>query len=351
MANSSESVITHEWHQALSALAINPATEAAEATLQGLLARYTEPQRHWHTAQHIAGMLECLRGWCGTVPPALVLATLYHDAVYQPGAADNEALSAQVAQKELTVLGVPSGVIEKVRTLIEATRTHSRPHSDAEALFLDADMAILGSTEARYQAYCTAIRREHATTSPRAYRLGRIRFLLGMLTRARLFYSPAGRALTSRARGNMRRELWQLLWQKPDLAPRGRAKIANIRLSTGTVCQLVEPRHPKVPGYQVLSCTPSHGEPTARELEELASLAVRHARLKAKEVLGSEDSYLLLQSGPAVRRKGHYHCHLIPLSSVAGKARVYLYLGLKNCVRALRRATRHGRESSFSSPH
>lgn len=66
------------------------------------------------------------------------------------------------------------------------------------------------------------------------------------------------------------------------------------------------------------------------ELEELAALSVRFARQKAEQVLGSADRYLLIQSGPGVRRKKHYHCHLIPLESHAGKARVYLYLAFKN---------------------
>lgn len=114
------------------------------------------------------------------------------------------------------------------------------------------------------------------------------------------------------------------------------AKRTVLTLSTGTTCELLEPYSYWVPGYQVLTCHPPCGEPNDIELEELAGIAVREARRRAREVLGSADRYLLIQSGASVRRRKHYHCHLIPLATRAGKASVYLFLAVKNYLSGLR---------------
>ena len=329
MTTTAERHIHKAWEQALTLLGLAPRTTTATAIIADLVKRYSEPHRHWHTSKHLEQMLSTLAEWCDKPDPALILATLFHDAVYVAGYHTNEELSAALAEKQLTFINAPQQVIRKVQSMILATRSHSVVTDQNTALLIDADLAILGAPADIYRSYSAAIRREHADISPARYRIGRIRFLLGCVIRPRLFQTPWGRRIQRQARLNMLREILQLLKHSPGFqTPAG--KRTQLTLSTGATCELIEPGSHWVPGYQVLACTPEHGEPLPVELEELAALSVRFARQKAEQVLGSADRYLLIQSGPGVRRKKHYHCHLIPLETHAGKARVYLYLALKN---------------------
>ena len=64
--------------------------------------RHTEPQRHYHTLEHLEAMF---RHWDAhrdalRDPEAVALAIFFHDIVYQPGRADNEAESAKLALTE-----------------------------------------------------------------------------------------------------------------------------------------------------------------------------------------------------------------------------------------------------------
>ena len=61
-----------------------------------LLAAYAEPQRHYHSTQHLA---ECLHGFetvrhLAQRPAEVALALWFHDAVYDVQRHDNEAQSA-----------------------------------------------------------------------------------------------------------------------------------------------------------------------------------------------------------------------------------------------------------------
>src|SRR5689334_15382646 len=74
--------------------------EAAWARLQpdqpdlgaDLLARWREPHRHYHTDEHLAFMLEIIDRHADLADDAdaVRLAAWFHDAVYDPRAADNE---------------------------------------------------------------------------------------------------------------------------------------------------------------------------------------------------------------------------------------------------------------------
>jgi predicted metal-dependent HD superfamily phosphohydrolase len=102
-------------------------------------------------------------------PTAVQLAIWFHDAVYDPRASDNETRSADLAVDLLSSIGVPGSVIEKVVRLVRATAHLSSgvPPTDRDtATLLDADLAILGSSPARYQRYAADIRKEYAWLAP-----------------------------------------------------------------------------------------------------------------------------------------------------------------------------------------
>lgn len=174
-----------------------------------VVARYGEPQRHYHTAAHLDAVLAMVDELGGGAPRADTrLAVWFHDVIYDPTAADNEELSAVLAREQLGGLGVDAAVIGAVERMIRATKTHQPSEDPEAALMLDADLAILGAPPAVYDRYAAAIRLEYAHVSDDAYRTGRAQVLESFRLRPRVFLTPAGiERLEANARANLQREL------------------------------------------------------------------------------------------------------------------------------------------------
>ena len=177
-------------------------------TLDDLLTRHTEPQREYHNLAHVYNLLELL----STAPasPTLELAVWFHDAVYDPTRADNEAQSAVLAQQKLALLGIGASTLERITQLILATKTH---HADDEEMqrFIEADLSILAAPEKTYAAYAKAIRKEYAWIPDEVFKPGRARILQSFLARATLFQTPQFKGLEVKARANLEGELEGLL--------------------------------------------------------------------------------------------------------------------------------------------
>ncbi len=142
------------------------------------------------------------------------LALLFHDAIYVPGRKDNEAASANLAER-LLARWPPRALFDPARTrrLIELTSLHGHLDFPAltpdEALFVDCEMAILGASPERYAAYEAGIAEEYRphVLGP-LFRLGRRRFLSGLLGAPRIFASNFfHHRLDAPARRNLRRAL------------------------------------------------------------------------------------------------------------------------------------------------
>lgn len=183
-----------------------------------LAAAYSEPQRAYHNAAHIADVL----GWFDRVvdelgwlePAEVYVAIVFHDAVYQPGAKDNEARSAKWARKAKLSADerVDATLVDRDRVaeLIEATARHGHvATADHDTgLFLDCDMAIVGASAEAFDIYDRAIALEYKHLPPDAYREGRKAFLQGLLARPRIFVSDYfHRRLDAQARVNLTRAL------------------------------------------------------------------------------------------------------------------------------------------------
>ena len=161
----------------------------APAGLPALLARYREPQRHYHTLQHLEecfAAFDLLRSQAAR-PGEIELALWFHDAVYDPTRRDNEALSAELAADCLRSAGADADVIDRVRSMILATRHHEAGDDGDCAILLDADLAILGAAPTRFADYERQIRAEYAHVPDDAYRIGRGKVLAGFLERPRLY--------------------------------------------------------------------------------------------------------------------------------------------------------------------
>jgi predicted metal-dependent HD superfamily phosphohydrolase len=182
--------------------------QVIERAFSDLVDRYGEAGRHYHTAVHIAAVLDTFES-SGNVGPALQLAAWYHDAIYNSRMADNEERSADLARTELAGLGLPPEMIAETARLIVLTKTHRAALDDESGQrLIDADLSILGPPPRVYDRYADAIRREYAWVAEADYRAGRTRVLEGFLARPRLYFLLT--RAEQPARENLRRELKSL---------------------------------------------------------------------------------------------------------------------------------------------
>jgi predicted metal-dependent HD superfamily phosphohydrolase len=181
--------------------------------LASLTAAYDEPSRAYHDLRHIAALLDDLEhyGQAATDSDALVMAALFHDAIYDATRSDNEVESARLAGMHLSDLGVEAARIASITQIIEASRHRASDVAAAEgdtALFLDCDLAILAAPRERYLSYAAAIRREYVHVPDDAFRAGRARVLAAFLARSKLYASPALASLwEAKARANIAAEV------------------------------------------------------------------------------------------------------------------------------------------------
>jgi predicted metal-dependent HD superfamily phosphohydrolase len=178
------------WRDALPASAPE---SAALRTGTDLLARWSEPQRHYHTVDHLITVLEIVDGNAERAadPDAVRLAAWFHDAIYDPLRMDNEEASALLAESVLPGLGVSHVQLAEVARLVRLTASHDPVPGDRNGgLLMDADLAILASPQDRYRAYVTAVRREYAHLDDAVFAVGRAGVLNNLLSLPRLFHTP-----------------------------------------------------------------------------------------------------------------------------------------------------------------
>lgn len=175
-------------------------TRAPAGLLEQLCTRYAEPQRHYHTLQHLDECLHLLAAHRDLAerPPEVALALWFHDAVYDVQAGDNEARSADWARDALITAGAPAEAAGRVHALVMATR-HGQPGAQAPQdldtrLLLDVDLAILGAPPARYAEYERQIRAEYAHVPPEVFEQRRRQLMAGFLARQPLYLTAGIRA-------------------------------------------------------------------------------------------------------------------------------------------------------------
>ena len=181
-----------------------------------LVARWSEPHRRYHTLDHLVRVLDGVDEFGGYADDvaAVRYAAWFHDAVYDGGtaSADNEELSAQLAEAELPALGVSADRIAEVARLVRLTKGHAVADGDRNgAVLCDADLAVLGGDVSAYRAYTHAIRQEYAEVPDEVFRQGRAAVLKGLLELPSLFRTPAAvERYEHRARANLATEIEEL---------------------------------------------------------------------------------------------------------------------------------------------
>ncbi|MGW5520695.1 HD domain-containing protein [Gordonia sp. NPDC003950] len=176
-------------------------------------ARWNEPHRRHHDARHRDEMLSALdvlaeAGEEFDVRP-VVLATWFHDAVYEVFGEDNEGASARLAAD---LLGADDPDVTEVVRLVELTRTHDPSSDDRNGGVLsDADLWILGADPARYREYVDAVRDEYQAVPDDLFRSGRAQLLRDLLSHDHLYVTATARRLwEADARRNVAAEIVEL---------------------------------------------------------------------------------------------------------------------------------------------
>ncbi|WP_409237795.1 hypothetical protein [Streptomyces sp. PA5.6] len=176
-----------------------------------LLARWAEPQRRYHTTDHLAAVLDHIDVLeeHAENPELVRLAAWFHDAVYAPDRSENEERSARLAERALPEAGLTEERTAEVARLVRLTVTHDPAEGDSNGETLcDADLAILAAPSDTYAAYAAAVREEYAFVPDEAFRQGRAEVLRGLMALPRLFRTPYGTAnWESPARENLATEL------------------------------------------------------------------------------------------------------------------------------------------------
>lgn len=183
------------------------------STFAHLSRAYAEPGRAYHTAEHIGdclAQLDLARDLAQR-PDEVEAAIWFHDAVYIPGASDNEDRSAHLAQTVLLACAVPPDVSGRVGALVLATRHLTVPQDPDARLLCDIDLSILGREPERFEEYERRIRLEYARVPDAIYRTARSEVLTRFLRRRFIYQTDFFRErYEAPARANLERALEQL---------------------------------------------------------------------------------------------------------------------------------------------
>lgn len=185
-----------------------------------VIARYAEPHRRYHNTEHLAAVQDRITEFATADHDLFLvrLAGFYHDAVYDIPIREltNEEASARLSIRELSRTGLEQEDLNEVARLVRLTATHlPGPRDPNGELLCDADLAVLGGSEAAYARYVAQVREEYGQVARLDFVQGRFHALRELASRD-LFHTPRGRALNQRARNNLVAECRSLVAELRD---------------------------------------------------------------------------------------------------------------------------------------
>lgn len=192
-------------------------TAALPAHVQhNLLRQMGSPHRHYHGLRHLAALwMRHKRYGVGTpfvsrrLSRLIACAILFHDAVYDPTRADNEARSAGLWEKSAPA-DLPRRDVAWVAKTIRATENHLAPQpartlrQRARRWMLDLDLTPLGDQPVLFARNTRALRFEYRHLAEAEWRRQRTAFLRKLRKAPDLYRShPIAVAFAARARRNL----------------------------------------------------------------------------------------------------------------------------------------------------
>jgi predicted metal-dependent HD superfamily phosphohydrolase len=162
----------------------------ADEAFARLAELYGEPHRHYHTLDHI---WRCLAEFDRAAelmdePDAVEMALWFHDAIYWPGATDNEWRSAALFLQWSDGHADPA-FRHRVRDLVMAT-THCQPPDRGDAEFVvDIDLSSFGLPWEACERDGRLIRAEFAGIADDQYYPGHLRFLRALQDKPTIFHT------------------------------------------------------------------------------------------------------------------------------------------------------------------
>lgn len=153
--------------------------------------KYSEPQRYYHTLEHIHACLDHFDQVAHLLSDCFNLETAiwFHDVIYDPKKNDNEQKSAEYAKSFLQSIGLDETEINKINRLILLTQHPSDPKTEDERYLLDIDLSILGANKVLYDRYEHWIRKEYAFVPKLLYKKGRESLLNSFTSLDRIYHT------------------------------------------------------------------------------------------------------------------------------------------------------------------
>lgn len=174
--------------------------------------QYLHPRRFYHTFDgHIGHCLQELDAAQQFTQHSdgAVAAIFYHDAnMSDPDHKSNELWSAIYAHGDFRRAGCPKKFCHLLFNNILATRhLYGVAWNDGKVV-MDTDLSILGQMPTIFDEYERSIGQEYANIPGDQYRIGRIKFLQGLLHNYTIYQTPFFREkYENQARENIRRSL------------------------------------------------------------------------------------------------------------------------------------------------
>ncbi|GGI54380.1 HD domain-containing protein [Oxalicibacterium solurbis] len=205
--------LRNKWQALVTSVQAQPA--ASDAVWDELIRHYSEPHRAYHNLSHVMTLLrhaETHRHQISRME-TVEFAVWFHDVIYDTHLKDNERRSAEWARRAMIAMQIDERHIPLVMACIAATERHEIASSQIAdlPLFLDFDLAILGTREEIYRQYSEVIRAEYSWVPLAEYKIARGSFLQRFLERPALFFTTAmADGHEHQARMNLESELREL---------------------------------------------------------------------------------------------------------------------------------------------
>jgi pantetheine-phosphate adenylyltransferase len=140
---------------------------------QGLLNRYHESHRFYHTLEHLDDIWQQLESQGYGDNDVLLLATVFHDIIYDPRSATNEEDSARYFNEVFTGYAALKALV----TDIILDTKHHKPGSALSEVFSAADLNILNQPFDKLLIYEQQIFKEFQFVDHKIYREKRVEVL------------------------------------------------------------------------------------------------------------------------------------------------------------------------------